>query len=265
MGYFSTLAEAQKWLSVLRRAYPSAFVSEAPGKRPRERAAAAHADARADPGSPSGAPHAMRRLNVPTLHAAPAGIAHSAQGSSVRGSAGARNGSRAALNESGDESHAMRVSVRPHTIEPGTNSLTDTQVLAILEKRCADGGNEAGAAATGSSDIALLRPEDANTRLALRDAVARNAPVSFAVQLLWSVQPLESDAVPRLEIFRAYRLYTVSGSRDGRTWYCVRLGFFSDAISARQVAHYVRSTFASAAVVPISPQERARAIENGRG
>jgi hypothetical protein len=30
MGYFPTVAAAQKWLDILRRVYPSAFVSEAP-------------------------------------------------------------------------------------------------------------------------------------------------------------------------------------------------------------------------------------------
>jgi hypothetical protein len=53
----------------------------------------------------------------------------------------------------------------------------------------------------------------------------------------------------------------VEGSRDGRRWYGLRLGFFSDAISAKQVAYYVRSEFASVAVVPVSPQEKSRATE----
>ncbi len=59
-------------------------------------------------------------------------------------------------------------------------------------------------------------------------------------------------------------MYTVEGSRDGRKWYGLRLGFFTDAISAKQVAYYVRSEFASVAVVPVSPQERSRASEDDR-
>jgi hypothetical protein len=85
--------------------------------------------------------------------------------------------------------------------------------------------------------------------------------VAFAVQLQWSVQPVELDKVPPLAIFSAYTLYTVEGSRDGRRWYGLRLGFFSDAISAKQVAHYVRSEFSSVAVVPVSPQEKGRATD----
>ena len=139
-------------------------------------------------------------------------------------------------------------------------TLSDTQVLRILEDRRADGSEpRRDAEANG---IALLRPDDTGTRRALREAVVKNAPVSFAVQLMWSVQPIELDKVPPLAIFSAYTLYTVEGSREGRKWYGLRLGFFSDAISAKQVAYYVRSEFASVAVVPVSPQERMRATEH---
>ncbi len=75
------------------------------------------------------------------------------------------------------------------------------------------------------------------------------------------LQPVDLDKVPPLAIFSAYTLYTVEGSREGSKWYGLRLGFFSDAISAKQVAYYVRSEFASVAVVPVSPQEKDRASE----
>ena len=113
------------------------------------------------------------------------------------------------------------------------------------------------------ADVAVLPPEDTHTRLALRNAVARNAPVSFAVQLQWSVQAIEVKSVPRHPIFDAYTLYASEGRRGGRTWFFLRLGFFSDAISAKQVAHYLRPDFASAAVVPVSPQELHQVREIG--
>jgi hypothetical protein len=140
------------------------------------------------------------------------------------------------------------------------NNFTDTQVLKFLENRRADGTELTGVdGETGA--ISLLKPDDTGTRRALKEAVTDNAPVSFAVQLQWSVQPVELSKVPPLAIFSAYTLYTVEGSRDGRKWYGLRLGFFSDAISAKQVAYYVRSEFTSVAVVPVSPQERTRASE----
>jgi hypothetical protein len=138
-------------------------------------------------------------------------------------------------------------------------SLSDTQVLRYLETRREDGGRAAEDSPDAS--ISLLKPDDTGTRRALKEAVTQNAPVSFAVQLQWAVQPVELEKVPPLAIFSAYTLYTVEGSREGRKWYGLRLGFFSDAISAKQVAYYVRSEFASVAVVPVSPQEKIRATE----
>jgi hypothetical protein len=143
---------------------------------------------------------------------------------------------------------------------PDNNNFTDTQVLKFLETRRADGSELTGIdVETGA--ISLLKPDDTGTRRALKEAVTENAPVWFAVQLQWSVQPVELSKVPPLAIFSAYTLYTVEGSRDGRKWFGLRLGFFSDAISAKQVAYYVRSEFTSVAVVPVSPQERTRASD----
>jgi hypothetical protein len=149
------------------------------------------------------------------------------------------------------------------------STLTDTQVLRFLEVR----RDEEAAArpqpvlqadAAAESGISLLKPDDTGTRRALKEAVSHNEPVSFAVQLQWSVQPVELDNVPPLAIFSAYTLYSVEGSREGRKWYGLRLGFFNDAISAKQVAYYVRSEFTSVAVVPVSPQERGRATEDNQ-
>lgn len=82
---------------------------------------------------------------------------------------------------------------------------------------------------------------------------------AYAVQLMWSVQPIRVEQVAQLAIFSAYTLYAAEGNRDGRRWYGLRLGFFTDPISARQVAQYVRSEFSSVSVVPVTERERARA------
>jgi len=143
-----------------------------------------------------------------------------------------------------------------------SRTLTDAQVLKVLENRRVHKGVISREAA--GADVAILPPEDTNTRLVLREAVGRNSPVSFAVQLQWSVQPIDAKSVPGHPIFQAYTLYAAEGRRAGRTWFFLRLGFFSDAVSAKQVAHYLRRDFASAAVVPVSPQERQQAKQMGR-
>jgi hypothetical protein len=158
------------------------------------------------------------------------------------------------------ETRLMNAPPPPREVAAEGGALSDTQVLRLLEARRTE-GNEALPAELGNSAIPMLRPDDTGTCRALKEAVATNAPVAFAVQLQWSVQPVELDIVPPLAIFSAYTLYTVEGSRDGRKWYGLRLGFFTDAISAKQVAYYVRSEFNSVAVVPVSPQEKARATD----
>ena len=69
-------------------------------------------------------------------------------------------------------------------------SLTDTQVINILETR-----QPAPPDQQGGEQIELLRPDDTGTRRALKEAVARGAPVSFAVQLFWSVRSITQDVL----------------------------------------------------------------------
>jgi hypothetical protein len=380
MGYFATLAEAEEWLAVVREIYPGAWAGEAPGRKLRERAAAAaaaQAQHAAGP-QPRVAPAAVREaaapvarasvppipLNVPVVHApvvhapvvhapvvqpapapprtapavakAPAaavaarrappaptpparaavprpaaGLARPAaaptaaaartpparavppavpaavvsgpraqpepraaapQGHSAPGRKGVFEDSNvrevlAALGDSSatGETRLMRAPPpRPAAAPqpPASGALSDTQVLKLLETRGPQNGQQTADVSGGS--IPFLKPDDTATRRALQEAVANNAPVAFAVQLQWSVRPADLLKVPPLAIFSAYTLYTVEGSRDGRKWYGLRLGFFSDAISAKQVAHYVRSEFASVAVVPVSPEERVRATEQDK-
>lgn len=137
-------------------------------------------------------------------------------------------------------------------------ALTDTQVFQILETRRVQ-PEELGKHLPERPEISLLRPDDTSTRRALKDAVVQGVPISFVVQLCSSTEPIKLDSVPSLDIFRAYTLYLAAGDNHGRPWHALRLGFFSDAVSAKQVAHYAHSRFAEVAVVPINEGERTRA------
>jgi hypothetical protein len=101
-----------------------------------------------------------------------------------------------------------------------------------------------------------VTPEDTQTLTDIRLDAQNNAPPCFAVQLVWSVSAIDVTALPHLAIFDAYTLYNVEGTRQGRKWYGLRLGFFSDPNSATQVAHYVRSDYPAVAVVPVATKER---------
>jgi hypothetical protein len=147
---------------------------------------------------------------------------------------------------------------RPGDVANGP--LTDTQVMSILETRSA-GQTRTDAADESNTQIPLVRPEDTTTRRVLQAAVAHGAPVSFAVQLQWSAQPIDLNGVPTHALFKGRLLYVAVSRREGRSSYFLRLGFFTDPISAKQVALQVRSKFTSAAVVPVTEDERLRARE----
>jgi hypothetical protein len=125
----------------------------------------------------------------------------------------------------------------PARSEPAA-PISDRKALAMLEQ----GAGRAQAQASAADE-----------------AQPRTEKPYYAVQLMWSVQPLDTAQVPQLAIFNAYTLYGAEGNRDGRRWYGLRLGFFTDAVSAKQVAHYVRSEFSTVSVVPVTARERERA------
>ena len=198
------------------------------------------------------------QASAPSVARAPTSPASAAPGvPSMRAPGSATAGPRGPVEQPRAKAPIQQRPQVPAVQQSASASLSDTQVLRFLEQRREE--NAERPSDDVNSGISLLKPDDTQTRLALKDAVRENAPVSFAVQLQWSVSPVQLDKVPPLAIFSAYTLYTVEGSREGRKWYGLRLGFFSDAISAKQVAYYVRSEFASVAVVPVSPQEKQRA------
>src|SRR6202042_2116967 len=153
-------------------------------------------------------------------------------------------------------------SLRPAHAE--AHSLTDTQVLKILGSRRVTAAQD-DVEERNCDQIALLSPDDTGTRRALKEAVAQGAPVSFAVQLHWSALPINLSDVPSLAISKPHTLYATESRREGRSCYFLRLGFFADPLSAKQVAVLVRSTFASAAVVPVVEQELTRVREAAGG
>ncbi len=110
-----------------------------------------------------------------------------------------------------------------------------------------------------TAEVPVVTPEDTQTLTDIKLDKQNNAPPCFAVQLVWSVSPIDVASLAHLAIFDAYTLYNVEGSRQGRKWYGLRLGFFSDPNSATQVAHYVRSDYRAVAVVPVANKERDRA------
>jgi hypothetical protein len=153
---------------------------------------------------------------------------------------------RAAIASLDDESRAaLAAKQRAAASTAELKLLSETQTMRLLESR------------------KLQEQADKAGRDPAAPPIAEFA--GYVVQLRWSTRPIDISQLPAMAIFNAYTLYSAEGSNGVQHWYGLRLGFFTDADSAKQVANYVRSEFASVTVVPISASERTGAQDATRG
>jgi hypothetical protein len=80
----------------------------------------------------------------------------------------------------------------------------------------------------------------------------------YSIQLVVSERPVNLDAMPHLDIFEAYRVYSIANAGSGKIVYSLRLGFFREEVSAEAVSGYLRTFFPSPSVIRISAAEQAR-------
>ncbi len=85
-----------------------------------------------------------------------------------------------------------------------------------------------------------------------------NQPKAFVVQLAASDHPVNLEAMPRLDIFSAYRLYSVAIMEQGKILHALRLGFFKEEVSAQAVSGYVKTFFNAPQIVRVSAAEQQR-------
>ena len=113
---------------------------------------------------------------------------------------------------------------------------------------------------TGSPSASTPELDSTQTIRALTSAEMEDAQQEkwFAVQLAVSDQPVNLDAMPRLDIFEAYRLYSVATAGSGKIVHSLRLGFFKEAVSAEAVMGYLQTFFGSPTVMRVSVAEHGR-------
>lgn len=80
----------------------------------------------------------------------------------------------------------------------------------------------------------------------------------FAIQLAVSEQPVNLETMPRLDIFEAYRLYSVANAAHGKILHHLRLGFFREQVSAEAVAGYLQTFFPDPKAIRVSAAEQKR-------
>jgi hypothetical protein len=80
----------------------------------------------------------------------------------------------------------------------------------------------------------------------------------FVIQLALGDDAFNPDVLPNLDIFGAYRLYSVAGIDQGRIVHALRMGFFSEEVGARAVASYLAAYYDNPTVKRVSSAERQR-------
>ncbi len=78
------------------------------------------------------------------------------------------------------------------------------------------------------------------------------------IQLACSEKPFDPDALPNLDIFKEYWLYSVASVDQGKLLHTLRVGFFSEDSHAKAVAGYLGTFFDNPAVKRVSAAERTR-------
>jgi len=80
----------------------------------------------------------------------------------------------------------------------------------------------------------------------------------FVIQLAVSDHAFDPDAVPNLDIFSEYRLYSVAWNDQGHNVRALRLGFFGEEIAAVAVASYLAIHYDKPTIRRVSVAERER-------
>lgn len=94
--------------------------------------------------------------------------------------------------------------------------------------------------------------------LTTAEAEDPNKPKWFVVQLALSEQPVNLDAMPKLDIFAAYSLYCVALMESGTIRHALRLGFFREKVSAEAVMGYLKTFFNDPTISQVSTSEYGR-------
>ena len=259
MGYFESQHDAEQMLDAVRDIFPAAWAGVAPGRK----LAAEAAGGKIISPAPQDVPQvivaaASSAISQPARQtaAAPTSMAPPPAALAppvVDAAQPARQAATASLD----------------SVRAAIASLDDASRAALTAKRRADSSS---AELKLLSETQTMRLLESRRQQEQADKVGRDpaAPpiadfAGYVVQLRWSTRPIDISQLPAMAIFDAYTLYSAEGSNGAQHWYGLRLGFFTDADSARQVANYVRSEFASVSVVPIATAERNGAQEAAHG
>lgn len=142
---------------------------------------------------------------------------------------------------------------RPGLVKPMPNRLTSLQ--HVIATAPAPAARE-----VKKLDEPLPDLESTQTIRALTPKELEDNEVSrwFVIQLALADHAFDPEAVPNLDLFSEYRLYSVAGLDQGRVVHALRLGFFREEIGAVAVASYLAAYWDKPTIKRVSVAERER-------
>lgn len=151
-------------------------------------------------------------------------------------------------------SHSKVATKLRQSAKPSANRLTSLQPVVVAT------APKPAAREVKKLDEPLESLESTQTMRALTPTELEDVDASrwFVIELALADQAFDPDAVPNLDLFSEYRLYSVAGLDEGRVVHALRLGFFREEIGAVAVASYLAAYWEKPAIKRISLAERER-------
>src|SRR6266403_2816428 len=141
---------------------------------------------------------------------------------------------------------------------PTAEQKVPVRVPAVVPKLNAPVPRQAEESSKRVPNLDATQTVFALTELELEDA---SASLWFVIQLSLAEEAFDPDTLPNLDIFSVYRLYSVAGIDQGRIMHALRLGFFTEEISAGAVASYLATFYDKPTIKRVSSAERERFAE----
>jgi SPOR domain len=250
LGPFVTEDEAEAALDKVRVIYPSALTATADAEDLRVMAAM---QAKSD----TSQPHAERSVPTLTLTVTPVAAEVVPSISLLALPAGTVPAPQASHAPAGKPAPAARPTAaakgapatRPVNVAPPPRKAPVAPAPRPVQQRPVQHLNKALPNLDATQTVRAL------TQLELEDDQASRW---FVIQLALADDAFDPDLLPNLDIFGAYRLYSVAGIDEGRIVHALRMGFFSEEVGARAVASYLAAYYDNPAIKRVSAAERQR-------
>jgi hypothetical protein len=152
-------------------------------------------------------------------------------------------------------SKAAAAKLRHSAMKPSASRLTSLQHVVVATAPVPPAVRE-----VKKLDEPLESLESTQTMRALTATELEDNEASrwFVIQLALADEAFDPDAVPNLDIFSEYRLYSVAGMDQGRIVHALRLGFFREEIGAVAVTSYLAAYWDKPTIKRVSLAERER-------